>query len=284
VSKKAWLYLISFLTVIAILSWLVVISLPKPNLRVIACDVGQGDAILITKADLQILVDGGPGNKVISCLSRYMPFWDRTIEAVVSTHPDADHSTGLVQVFRNYSVTHFVTTEINRETDVYSTLKKEVGESKAQIHFVEKGERLIYGGIYFDVLHPGQIPPASETERASFKTNNYSIVMKMGYGDFDALLTGDIEDKVSDLIADTSNVNNLVYLKVPHHGSKNGLSQKLLDEVRPQVAVISLGKNSFGHPHEEVLKLLSNSDTKILRTDQIGDVVVETNGSTWWIK
>ena len=79
-------------------------------------------------------------------------------------------------------------------------------------------------------------------------------------------------------------VNNLVYLKVPHHGSKNGLSQKLLDEVRPQVAVISLGKNSFGHPHEEVLKLLSNSDTKILRTDQIGDVVVETNGSTWWIK
>ncbi len=278
-----WKYILLFLALIASLAWLTVLSLPKPNLRVIACDVGQGDAILIIEGNTQVLVDGGPGKRVTSCISRHIPFWDRKIETVVMTHPDADHSTGLVEVFRNYEVDNFVTSGITRETNVYNALMAEVIKSGANVVFAQKGERISLGAIYFDVLQPAQIPPAVEAGQASLKTNNYSIVMKMSYGDFDALLTGDIEDKVSDLIADTSNVENLEYLKVPHHGSKNGLSQKLLDEVRPQVAVISLGKNSYGHPHEEVIKLLSDKDINILRTDIDGDVVVESDGENFRI-
>lgn len=72
---------------------------------------------------------------------------------------------------------------------------------------------------------------------------------------------------------------------MPHHGSKNGLTKKLLDAVTPEVAVISVGKNNrYGHPHEEVLNLLSEKEVKILRTDQKGNIEVVANGSTWWVE
>lgn len=272
---KIWKYILLFLALAAALSWLAVLSFPSGELKIVACDVGQGDAILIEKGTFQVLIDGGPGKRVVSCLSRYMPFWDKTIEVVVLTHPDADHSTGLVDVVRNYKVKHFVSSGLEADTEVYRTLLNEVSENGVEVHTIKKGDRLVYGELHFDVLHPAQIP-------ADAKTNDYSVVMKMSFGDFDALFTADIEDGISDLIADTAVVNNLEYLKVPHHGSKNGLSKKLLDEVSPAVAVISVGKNSFGHPHEEVMGLLRDKEARILRTDQLGDVVIETNGKRFW--
>lgn len=277
---RAWKYVLLFLALIATLSWLAVLTRPSSNLRIIACDVGQGDAILVTKGTSQMLIDGGPGKRVTSCLSRYMPFWDRTVDVVILTHPDADHSTGLVEVFRDYNVGNFVYNGDSHDTEVYKTLLSEVSRSNTKVYKTKKGERLVYGKLYFDILHPPS-PPASEGQARS-KTNDLSIVMKMTFKDFDALFTGDIEDAISDQIADSAVVNNLEYLKVPHHGSKNGLSQKLLDEVSPQIAVISLGKNSFGHPHEEVLSMLSNSETKLLRTDKLGDIVIETDGNSFW--
>ena len=288
--RKIWLYLLSILFLAVVLVWLAVLTRPSESLKVIACDVGQGDAILIVQNDTQVLIDGGPGNKVISCLSKYMPFWDRKVEVVVMTHPDADHSAGLVDVFENYSVGNFVTTETNRDTDVYKTLKDLILGSEAKVVYARKGETLKLGSISFDILHPSiselsgmsgfqsKVLGSATSERA----NDYSIVMEMRYGDFNALFTGDIEDEVSDLVADESDVSDLDFLKIPHHGSKNGLSQKLLDEVRPELTVISVGKNNrFGHPHDEVLKMISDSQTKLLRTDLVGDVVVETNGKNW---
>lgn len=271
-NKQIWAYFLSILFIIASLSWLAILSRPDERLSIIACDVGQGDAILITKGTTQVLVDGGPGKAVISCLSRHMPFWDRNIEMVVLTHPDADHASGLVEVFRSYHVSHFVSSGQGRDTLVYKTLVELIAESGAKQVQVKSNDRLRYQELYFDILHPDD----KVLGITSDKVNNSSVVMKLSYGEFDALLTGDIENEISDLIADKYDLSAIEYLKVPHHGSKNGLSRKLLDEVHPQYAVISAGKNNrFGHPHSEVLKILSNSQSKLLRTDLLGDVVVK---------
>ena len=289
-NKRIWTYLLSILFLIAALSWLAVLSRPTQNLRIIACDVGQGDAILITKHETQILIDGGPNGSVISCLSRHMPFWDRRIEMVVLSHPDADHASGLVDVFRAYSVSHFLENGDEKDTSVYKKLMDLVENSGAVQVLAKRNDRFQYGGVYFDVLHPqANVLGRGDSRIAHSKdsANNNSIAMKMTFGEFDALLTGDIEDAISDLVADTSVVDNLEYLKVPHHGSKNGLSEKLLNEVNPELAVISAGRNNrFGHPHQEVLEMLGrgvsrNAQIKILRTDEIGDVVIETDGKSW---
>lgn len=276
---KFWKYLLLFLTIVSFLAWLGTLSKPSENLKLIACDVGQGDAILIVKGTTQILIDGGPGNKVLSCISKYIPFWDRTIEVVVLTHPDADHATGLVGVLRNYTVEHFVSNGQAKDTSVYAALINSVADNGAKKSTVKKDDRFVYGKLSFDILFPVQVPG---TPQAQKDANNYSVVLKLSYGDFDALLLGDIEDAASDFIADNFDLTGIEYLKVPHHGSKNGLSESLLYEVRPEVAVISLGKNSFGHPHEEVLGMLKN--TRVLRTDELGDIIIETDGHSWSIK
>lgn len=262
------------------LAGIAVLSNPSPNLTLVACDVGQGDALLIIEGSKQILIDGGPSNKVLSCISKYVPFWDRELEVVVLTHPDADHATGLVEVFKRFQVGHFVSNGQSKNTGVYSALVNLVDASGAKKSAVKQGDRLVYGKLSFDVLYPSQAPPASKA--AERDANNYSVVLKLSYGEFDALLTGDIEDAASDFVSESYDLRGIEYLKIPHHGSKNGLSESLLTEVNPQLAVISVGKNSFGHPHPEVLELLKN--TKILRTDEVGNIIVESDGKSWSIK
>jgi len=278
-NKKVWIYLLAALLIATILSWLALLSRPANNLKIIACDVGQGDGILITKGSFQMLIDGGPGKKIASCLGRYIPFWDRKLEAVVLTHPDADHVTGLVDVFQAYSVGSFLTSGVDNETEVYKALVNQIALKKPDIIYARSGQAFKVGELGFEILSPTSSMLINIDPE---KANNYSVVVKLTYGKFDALFTGDIEDEISDKLADNYNFNAVEYLEVPHHGSKNGLSEKLLLEVNPQIAVISVGKNNrFGHPSQEVLDILKN--TKTLRTDQLGDIVVESDGEKWWL-
>ncbi len=262
---------------ILILLFLVGSSFPDTNLHVIACDVGQGDGILITMKSTQILIDGGPNNKILNCLSRHMPFWDKDIELVVLTHPDADHSTGLVDVFQNYTVDTFVGEQVDASTKIYQLLKKTVGGSTAKLIIPHTGLKLGTSPMSLDVLHPAlgfQTPG----------TNNYSVTIALHYKNFSGLFTGDLEDKVVKL-EDTGLLTQMTYLKVPHHGSKNGLTQELLDAVSPKIAVISAGKNNvYGHPHQEILTMLQQKGVQVERTDLKGDVEVISDGTTWWLK
>src|SRR3990167_5984157 len=137
-------YIIQFLVLVAVGVCLAIFQLPDSNLHIVACDVGQGDAILILKGSGQILTDGGPNNKVLTCLSKYMPFWDRDIELVISTHPDADHSTGLIDVVKRYNVGTFLT----------RAPEKEVGSGGINVIQPYSGMKLGLGLIYLDILHP----------------------------------------------------------------------------------------------------------------------------------
>jgi competence protein ComEC len=274
-----WKYILGFSALASIVVWIAVVNYPNENLHIITCDVGQGDAILATYKNIQILTDGGPANnKVIGCLSKHMPFWDREIEIVILTHPQADHFGGLAEVFRRFKVKNFVGEQVDASNQEYQVLKSLVGGSGARVIVPKTGMKIRYDLIYLDIIWPQEGLTSSEL-------NDYSVVYILRYGDFEALLTGDIGPEISNEIVKVlalSDIRRVNYLKVPHHGSKNGLTKELLDAAEPKVAVISVGKNnSYGHPHEETLKILRDRGIKILRTDEKGNVEISTDGKKW---
>lgn len=277
VFRKNFIY---FLILITFAVWLSVFSIDN-QLHIVACDVGQGDAILIQKNTTQILIDGGPDNSVLNCLGKHMPFWDKKLELVILTHPQEDHYGGLVDVFKNYKVNLFGEYNTESSNQGYQVLKN----IPTPLVTLSKGTKLRLGMIYLDILHPSGNNQSIINNKQTSNANDDGVVVLLKYAQFKALFTADVENKVSDKLSELPEIQNLNYLKVNHHGSKNGLSQKLLDTVDPEIAVISVGKkNRYGHPHEEVIKILGERDIKILRTDLEGDVEVVTDGISYWTK
>ena len=277
---KSTKYILLFLVFVVLIVWFGVWATPKKKLHLVACDVGQGDAILAVYGDVQILTDGGAGNKVLDCLGRHMPFWDREIELVILTHPDKDHFMGLIEVFRRYRVDNFLYNGLKSGSHEYQVLENEVGGGGTKTIAAREGIVLRMGKIHLDILSPTEEQLGSLPTKIMEK-NEYSIVTILSLGSFDALLTGDVENEAADNLADgikATRKETIEYIKVPHHGSKNGLTQKLLEAVVPKLAVISVGKNSYGHPSGEVIKLLNSKGIKTLRTDEIGDVEVISDG------
>ena len=268
-------YIVYILILIFIGIVISVFEIPDNNLHIIACDVGQGDAILVTYKNIQILTDGGPIPSVLSCLARHMPFWDHEIELVISTHPDSDHSTGLTDVLKRYKVDKILINPNRPSTQIYKLLVKEVGSSGVGVIRPSEGMVVTLGLIHLDVV--------SKFDPENTNTNDNSIVYKLEFGKFLGLFTGDMSPKVSDSLAST--VGPVNYIKIPHHGSANGLTENLLKKVEPKVAVISVGKkNPWGFPSQVILSMLKKYNVTILRTDLMGDVEVVTNGSSFWWK
>lgn len=267
-------YIVIILSLIASGVWISVFQTPNSALQIIACDVGQGDSILIQHKNDQILIDGGPSKDVLDCLGRHMPYWDHEIELIILTHPEKDHYGGLIEVLKTYQAQTFLTNDLSNlkfSSEGVSVLRKSIGGSSARVIHPTTGTKMRLGLIYLDIVHP------TEGFR-DVNTNNYSIVTLLTYNDFKAIFTGDIENKVSDTIADNWEMGTVDYIKIPHHGSKNGISESLLQATMPKTAVISVGeKNSYGHPHKEVLDIINLYSGEILRTDKQGDVVVEVD-------
>lgn len=247
-----------------------------PNLKIIACDVGQGDAILLVKGNFQVLIDGGPNRKVLDCLGKYISFWDRRIEVVILTHPDFDHYGGLSSVFETYQVDKFFTNGITSSTQSYKVLESTVGGQAIKTQHLMTGQYLTYDLIYLDILNPDVIHTGVQKQDGPNFGNDQSIVIHLKQGYFDALLMADVENEVNDQILKKIKIQSLEYIKVNHHGSKNGLSENLVETLRPKVAVISAGKeNRYGHPDKSVLDILLKYKSLIKRTDEQGDIVVE---------
>ena len=272
---KLWKY--TFYLLLLLLTGVIIalFQLPDQNLHIIACDVGQGDAILITYKDSQILTDGGPNSKVLTCLGRHMPFWDRSIELIVSTHPDSDHSTGLVDVIKRYKVGSILVNPVDPGTDIYRLLKNTVGGRGVSVINPKEGMVLRLDLIQLDILSKYN---ANKTD-----TNYNSIIYKLEFSNFSGLFMGDIPPSVSDELSER--VERVNYIKIPHHGSANGLTLNLLKAVMPKVAVISVGaKNQWGFPAPSILQMLTDNNVKVLRTDLMGDVEVITDGEKYWAK
>lgn len=256
------------------------------KLHLVICDVGQGDAIFIrTATQLDILIDGGPDKKVLDCLGKHMPFWDRSLDLVIMTHPDADHSTGLIDVIKRYQVSGFYTQKVPGRTQIFQLLEATLAEKKLSAKYLHKGDVFRDGKDFSMTALWPSVEAIELTDQNSSKPrlNELSVVELLTYGNFTVLLTGDAGSKVMDQIAGEARSINI--LKVPHHGSKTGMSDNFLSSLDPDLAVISVGsKNRYGHPAKASLDLLENHMIKVLRTDLDGEVEIISDGKIWSVK
>jgi len=269
------------LALLVILASAATLQMPDGKLHVHFLDVGQGDAIFIECPNgQQILVDGGPSPSVLlSHLGRRMPFWDHSLDLVILTHPEVDHVGGLVDVLERYDVGLVLDSGQECTSGTCEAWRALIEEKAIPYLRAESEMRLELGqGVLLDILHP----PAQLMTNTSSDINNNSVVLHLRYGQFSALLTGDVmEEAESVLLASGQSLDSLV-LKVPHHGGDTSLTTPFLEAVGPELAVISVGAdNRFGHPDKVTLEKLEDIPT--YRTDQQGSLEVVTDGERYWV-
>ena len=253
-----------------VLGAIIFYSQNSQEFKVAFLDVGQGDAILVSQGNYQMLIDGGrDGKLLLNKLGKYVPFWDRNIEVMLATHPDQDHIAGLINVLNSYNVKTVIKTGDQSNTQTYKRFQDDIVGEKAENIEAKKGTIIKFpSGAEAKIIYPfSEIGDIQDSQ-----SNSGSIVVKINYGENSFLLTGDFpKDKESEIL--DSDISSKV-LKVAHHGSKYSTSSEFLKKVNPTDAVISVGKdNSYGHPNEEVLILLKEKNINVLRTDERGDIV-----------
>jgi len=246
----------------------------------------------------QVLVDGGPDDRVIDCLSEHMPFWDREVEVLVLSHPQADHMNGLVKVLQRYKISEVVVSGATSQTEDFSAFRTAVLDEGATLHFARKGDEIRLASLSLLVLWPREpLGSVSLWQKENIDTtvlgvgtavgnvNEESVVLLAKYGDFRALLVGDIGMKTEQALLGEGVLERVDVLKVAHHGSKYASSSDFLSAIQPQFAIISVGaKNRYGHPASDTLIRLDRVGVDILRTDELGDVEIITDGKEIWEK
>lgn len=255
------------------------------KLHVVVCDVGQGDGIFITTpTNAQILIDGGPDKEILTCLASNMPFWDRSLDAVILTHAHADHYAGLIDVIERYSVKSFYTENVPVSSDSYKLLKLRLAEKNLSASYLTSTDELVdKSGMRITTIWPrlGVLERAYQNE-SNIDLNALSLVQILEYGEFQLLLTGDAGSNELDQL--TLEIGDIDVLKVPHHGSKTGMSQIFLNSIRPELALISSGEgNKYGHPAQFSLELLKDNQIKVLRSDIDGEVEIISDGLRYFV-
>jgi competence protein ComEC len=238
-------------------------------------DVGQGDSILIRSPEGKVaLIDAGPSKDVVSLLKRKGV---TSIDIVFVTHHHADHYGGMSEVIKAFHPRYFVTTNSSHTTAAYLRLLRLVKEEGIQLIQPKATARRVEIGSIVLRIFP-QPPPNAKEE------NDNSIGMRLEYGSFSMLLTGDSEEDERHwwVKNNPEMLRDCTVLKLAHHGSRNGTDASWLSLVKPKLTVASLGKdNEYHHPHPETVSLLKREGIPFLRTDQAGTVAIYTDGKTW---
>jgi competence protein ComEC len=255
--------------------------------HVVFCDVGQGDAIFLsTPSGKHILLDGGPDESVFACLSSHMPFWKKTIDLMILSHPHADHVNGLVSVLDRYHVSYFATEPLKNNTAGYKELLKKVKEKQVRSKSLLAGNVIRMGdGVVIHILGPTQeyLDQTSPNGAIGESVEFGSLIQQISYGSVDILVTGD--SQISGMKQAEQKVKGEIeVLQAPHHGSRFGLDNALVDGIDPKIAVFSVGKNMYGHPAPTILTLLQNAGITYLRTDMDGDVEIVSDGKKFWVE
>ncbi len=279
-------WLVLPLLVVALLVWSIALTQPDGKLHVSFLDVGQGDAVLIQTPNGQnILIDGGPDPQKINLeLSDRLAFWDRTIDLVVCTQPQADHVTGLVEVLQRYRVKLILDPGIPYKTFIYQEWLRIIDDKGIKYDITWAGQEIDLGnGVNMEVLNP----PESLWEGTGDDVDNDGVVLRLSWDNVSFLFTADIRADIEfELIEQRANLKSTV-LKIAHHGSDTSTSEHFLAVVDPEVAVICVGaNNTFGHPSTDVLGRLIDrlGEDSVYRTDDNGTVEFITDGEMLWVK
>lgn len=263
---------------LTILIWAAILSFPRDSRLLLKFyDVGQGDAIFIrTEQGKKVLIDGGPDSRVVNYLSKELPFYDRTLDLMIVTHPHADHLRGLVEVLTRYNVRRVVYNPGQFTGAVYRDFEREIKAKNIPVWTAKVGDTInLDAKSRLMVLWPTSI------NQDTNNPNETSIILLLRTGDFSALLLDDAEKSVQAALLLPSGDSDLEVMKVPHHGARTALDEALVAEASPRLAVISVGRNSYGHPSAEVLGAYSIRNIPILRTDTSGNVSILTDGKNW---
>ncbi len=287
--KERWLIILFFLFLINFLSWSFLFSLQDNEWKVVFFDVGQGDAIFIkTPRNQHILIDGGPGEKLLEKLSEEKSFFNNSLDLIILTHSHYDHASGLIEVLEHYEVEEIICTGAFGEQRVSQKWKSIIGERAYRQ--ARAGKRIKGEGFYMDILYPFEDLRGQEVK----DLNSVSVVSRLVFKDGHTFLfTGDAykkqEREILSYKEECSELKNKEVffqkgcdifsleadvLKVGHHGSRTSTSEEFLSAVSPGVAVIMAGENNpYGHPHGEVLGKLEERGIIIKRTDKHGDII-----------
>lgn len=270
--------IISISIFVLVISFFVKVVTEPKQLEVTFLDVGQGDAILITSVTgKQVLIDGGKYLDVDYKIARHMPFYDRSINMVLATHPDLDHVGGLVTVMRRYVVGMFIHSGLGATSEAYRELTDMVVESDIPIVTARAGQIIpIDEYTEIEILSPR---PGMEVE----DVNDHSIVAKLTYGDTSMILTGDASmHNEWELVEVYGEKLESDILKLGHHGSKTSSSSNFLREVNPEYAIVSAGcANTYGHPDPNVVDRVESMNITLLNTCDHGDITFTSNGKEW---
>ncbi len=262
--------------------WYVELEEDHGNILTIAfLDIGQGDAIYIGAPNgNSIIVDGGPDRKLLNEIGKILPFYKRSLSAIVVTNPDADHYAGFINLLARFNVGALFEPGTKSNTITYRTFKASIkGKNISQI-LARRGMKIVLDtryDIYLVILFP-------DVDVTNLKPNDGSIVMKLVYGKTSVDLQGDATSQVENKLAilDGENLKANI-LKAGHHGSRTSTTDTYVQLVNPEYAIISASlDNKYGHPHKETLATLNKYKIKILKTMDLGTITFHSNGLKLW--
>ena len=236
------------------------------NLRVYCLDVGQGDSILITNNNKTMLIDASTnemGSRVVKYLN---DLGIKKIDYLVGTHPHEDHIGGLDNVIKNFDIGTIYMPNVVATTKTFEEVIDAISAKKLKVTSPKTGDKFTVGNAECEVM-------SIRNDKDDY--NNCSIVIKMDFNNVSYLFTGDAEESVES----SRKWPHIDVLKVGHHGSNTSSSKKFLEQIKPEVALISVGHwNTYGHPTQATLKRLSNIGAKIYRTDENGTILLIEKG------
>ena len=241
-------------------------------------DVGQGDAILIeTPSGRHMLIDGGVDATILRELGSVLSFFDRTIDIVVATHPDADHVGGLRSVLERYDVAVLMRPGALYEDDsAFASVLAIATQQNVNEVIARRGQVIDFGdGTRLEILFP-------DRDVSGVASNDASIVARVVFGEHEFLLTGDSPQKIEEYLV-TLGPDALAsdVLKVGHHGSKTSSSELFLGYVNPTYGVFSRGcDNRYGHPHAEVVSTFAKFEVRTFDTCTDNRIVFASDGQT----
>lgn len=279
----------------------------EKKLIITFCDVGQGDATLLSIGSTQLLIDSGPNQRVMECLNKNLPFWDKTIEFFVLTHMDADHIGGATQVLDHFSVKYIFVNPSDKKSSDFTLLEQAISrkiDSKTKLIHTFLGQKIqLSEQIVGTILNPNigfpqvemQQKQLSETILSDFydqnieeniakiSENDRSIALFIVFNEVSFLLPGDLEEKGELAVIESGLLDEVSVLKAGHHGSKTSSTPGFIDILQPEITVISSGKNNpYNHPNPKVIGLFTEFGVAIYQTKNSGDITFVSDGLKFW--
>lgn len=287
----------AFLLVLLLAYFILLFPESHAGLEITVLDVGQGEAIFIqNERGTTFLIDGGSTDIAKVGCYRIQPFLKAKgiakLDYMLMTHADYDHISGLTEIIEDeqIKIMNLILPAINKKDEAYIKFEDSARKKNIPVRYMKAEEGIQDGKLFLFCLHPA----ANDTFET---TNAYSMVLSLRYGEFDMLLTGDLEQggelpvmsllQNPDVWKDSIARPALDYdvLKVPHHGSKYSTSVEFLNQLQPEVSLISCGKgNKYGHPHPELLQRLEQQDCDVKVTFESGAIRITTDGSKMSLK